>query len=275
MTRYPKQGPWASMTPPVTFKVVPIDSLHEDPANARAHGAENRRVVRASLKEFGQVEALVVTPTGRVIGGNCRLGELKAMGVLEVQVAEVALGGVDAARLGLVLNRSAELATWDEDGLEALLKELDADDLAEDLGWDDGEVEAILGLDPGPVSGDGGGDENGLYTENIKAPVYEPRGAKPPIKDLFKTEKTDALLKQIGETELPEEVEGFLRHAAQRHTVFHFRNIAEFYCRASPEVQDLMERSGLVIIDFDKAIENGFVKMTGKLGVLSDIEGDV
>jgi len=159
-------------TPPVTFKTVPIDSLHEDPANARAHGAENRRVVRASLKEFGQVEALVVTPTGRVIGGNCRLGELKAMGVLEVQVAEVALEGVDAARLGLVLNRSAELATWDEDGLEALLKELDADDLAGDLGWDEEGLDLLL------KGADGVGDDEwgatlGELSDEDRAPFQE------------------------------------------------------------------------------------------------------
>ena len=152
-------------TPPVTFKTVPIDSLHEDPANARAHGAENRRVVRASLKEFGQVEALVVTPLGRVLGGNCRLCELKAMGVLEVQVAEVALEGVDAARLGLVLNRSAELATWDEGGLEALLKDLDADDLAGDLGWDDDALEALLS--------DVSAAETGDAAEDIEPEIFE------------------------------------------------------------------------------------------------------
>jgi hypothetical protein len=33
-----------------------------------------------------------------------------------------------------------------------------------------------------------------------------------------------------------------------------------------------MERSGLIIIDFDKAIEYGFVHMTERLGQLADIE---
>jgi hypothetical protein len=69
---------------------------------------------------------------------------------------------------------------------------------------------------------------------------------------------------------LPKEVEEFLMLAAERHTAFHFRNIAEFYCHADATTQDLMERSGLVIIDFDKAIEYGFVHMTDRLCQLAD-----
>jgi len=129
----------------VEFKSVRIDTLHEDPANARKHPERNRAAVRSSLKEFGQVEALVVQKgTGRVIGGNCRLAELRAMGVEEAMVAEVDLGGVDATRLGLILNRSAETAEWDTDTLTDLLKSLDDEDALEGLGWDDEELEALL-----------------------------------------------------------------------------------------------------------------------------------
>ena len=129
----------------IKFKSVPISTLHEDPANARKHPERNRAAVRSSLAEFGQVEALVVQKgTGRVIGGNCRLGELRALGVEEVMVSEVDLGGVDATRLGLILNRSAETAEWDTDTLTELLKSLDDEDALEGLGWDDAEIEALL-----------------------------------------------------------------------------------------------------------------------------------
>ena len=63
-----------------------------------------------------------------------------------------------------------------------------------------------------------------------------------------------------------------MRYAAERHTVFNFRQIAEYYCHANPVLQDLMERSGMVIIDFKKAIEYGFVHMTERLGELADLE---
>jgi hypothetical protein len=110
------------------------------------------------------------------------------------------------------------------------------------------------------------------YTAKIVAPIYEPKGECPKVSDLFDHSKTTTLIKGIKAAKLPAETEAFLLLAAERHTSFHFRNIAEFYCHATPEVQDLMERSGLIIIDFDKAIEYGFVHMTERLGQLADIE---
>lgn len=133
------------------FRKVLIEELHEDPANVRKHGKKNRAVVRASLKEWGQVEALVVQKgTGRVIGGNCRLAELKALGRTEVWVSEVDVQGVDATRLGLVLNRSAELAEWDDDLKQVLdgLQDGGVDIAA--LGWSDEDLEAITADQPEP-----------------------------------------------------------------------------------------------------------------------------
>jgi DNA modification methylase len=164
------------VTKPV-FKDVPIETLHEDPANARAHPERNRTAVRSSLKEFGQVEALVVQKgTGRVIGGNCRLGELRAMGVETVMVAEVDLGSVEAARLGLILNRSAETAEWDVDNLTALLRGIDEDDdgTLDGLGWTEEELEDLL-ADPDPGGSGGGLDAIPLpeEAESVLGEVYE------------------------------------------------------------------------------------------------------
>jgi len=60
---------------------------------------------------------------------------------------------------------------------------------------------------------------------------------------------------------LPEEIKAFLRAAAERHVVFNYANIAEFYAHADKGLQALMEDSALVIIDFNKAIEQGFVRL--------------
>jgi hypothetical protein len=53
----------------------------------------------------------------------------------------------------------------------------------------------------------------------------------------------------------------FLVDAARRHTIFNYEKIADYYANASPEMQSLMEKSALVIIDFEKAIEYGYIKM--------------
>jgi hypothetical protein len=62
----------------------------------------------------------------------------------------------------------------------------------------------------------------------------------------------------------------FLLKAAQRHRVFNYRNIAEYYAQASPEMQDLMEKSALVIIDYEDAIANGYVRLSERLKRLRD-----
>lgn len=70
---------------------------------------------------------------------------------------------------------------------------------------------------------------------------------------------------EIEQADAPENVKDFLRLAAYRHVRFDFESIAEFYAHADQDLQRLMENSALVIIDFDRAIENGFVAMTQSL----------
>ena len=41
-----------------------------------------------------------------------------------------------------------------------------------------------------------------------------------------------------------------------------YSKIADYYSNASEEMQILMEKSALVIIDIDDAIANGYVKLT-------------
>ena len=70
------------------------------------------------------------------------------------------------------------------------------------------------------------------------------------------------LIKEIENSKISDEEKSFLKFAAYRHNVFNYQNIAEFYAHADIELKDLMEKSALVIIDYKKAIENGFVELT-------------
>jgi hypothetical protein len=47
--------------------------------------------------------------------------------------------------------------------------------------------------------------------------------------------------------------------------VFNFSKIADYYAHSSSEMQELMEQSALVIVDFDKAIEYGYVALNNQL----------
>jgi DNA modification methylase len=130
----------------VTYKRVPIDSLFEDPANARKHGERNLETISNSLRCFGQVESLVVQKsTGKVIGGNGRLRVMKDLGWDEVDIAEVDITDVQSVSLGIALNRTAELAEWDDEILAATLNGLALEEgLLEAAGYDEEELAAML-----------------------------------------------------------------------------------------------------------------------------------
>lgn len=107
--------------------------------------------------------------------------------------------------------------------------------------------------------------ESETYTKKIKSPIYEPKGEQPEVRELFDDSKTIELSQKILAANLPDDVRDFLLFAADRHVVFNYEKIAEYYAHASADVQGLMEESALVIIDFNKAIENGFVHMSEEL----------
>ena len=99
------------------------------------------------------------------------------------------------------------------------------------------------------------------YSKNIEAPVYEPKNKKPYLLELIDKTKTHRMIRKIDSSNLPIEEKTFLIDAARRHNVFNYEKIADYYAHSSKEMQELMEESALVIIDFEKAIENGFVNI--------------
>lgn len=99
------------------------------------------------------------------------------------------------------------------------------------------------------------------YSSKIEAPIYEPKKPAPDVRTLCNDAKTKLLLSEIDASELPEPEKALLRAAAHRHLVFNYESVADYYSSATPEMQRFMERSALVIIDFNSAIEGGFVKL--------------
>lgn len=90
---------------------------------------------------------------------------------------------------------------------------------------------------------------------------YEPTGKKVSINDLVDNVKVLKLINSINCSNVSDDEKDFLIKAAQRHLIFNYGKIAEYYCNASKEMQKLMEESALVIVDVNDAIQNGFVKL--------------
>jgi len=99
------------------------------------------------------------------------------------------------------------------------------------------------------------------YSSKITAPIYEPKNVKPHILELYDLQKSRRLNIEIKNSNLSDDEKKFLIFAASRHVVFNYEKIAEYYAHSNKEMQELMERSALVIIDFEKAIQLGFVRL--------------
>lgn len=141
MSRKPSSAPMAK----AVSRRADLASLHEDPGNVRRHGKKNLAAIRSSLLRFGQVEPLVVqAESGRVIGGNGRLGVMRELGWQECDIVEVAIDDTQAAALAIALNRAGELAEWDEDGLARMMATLKDADEHRGLGFDAADLRKMV-----------------------------------------------------------------------------------------------------------------------------------
>ena len=103
------------------------------------------------------------------------------------------------------------------------------------------------------------------YSTKVSIPQYLPNDRKPNVSSLYDYKKYSQLLYEINNSNVSEEEKNFLRLAATRHIVFDYSLIADYYANSDKEMQELMEHSGLVIIDLDDAIANGYVKLSEKI----------
>jgi ParB-like chromosome segregation protein Spo0J len=239
-----------------------ITHLKEYGRNPRKNDEVVDRMV-ASIQEFGFRIPVIIKSDGTIVDGHLRYKAAKKMGMRRIPVAladELTDAQVKAFRL--LANRSANWASWDDDLLKLEFEELKDMDFSLDLtGFD---IDEILKVAKAEESEEKQTDLDS-YTKKIQSPVYEIKGEKPTIQQLFDIQKTSELIKQIENSSITPEEKTFLKFAAYRHIVFSYENIAEYYAHSSPETQELMEKSALVIIDFKKAIENGFVVLSEEI----------
>lgn len=243
---------------------LPTDTLVEYGRNPRKNDAVVDKMV-ASIKEFGFSIPILATPEKVVIDGHLRLKAARKLNLAEVPVV-VADGWTEAQvkAFRLLANRSVAWAEWDEELLRLELEELKGFDFDLDMtGFDKEELDLLFN---GDINADGvnSGDveqDSAQYSTKIEAPIYEPSGIKPELSELFDVSKTLKLIEIIKQSSLDEKEKEFLIYAAYRHSVFNFRKIADYYSHSNKAVQELMEQSALIIIDFNKAIENGYVKL--------------
>lgn len=231
------------------------DALTPYERNARRHGEEDVKVIENSIRENGFCDPIGIWGENNlIVEGHGRLLAAKNLGLESVPCIRLDhLTEEQRREYALTHNRSAELSMWDE----ALKKT---------------ELESILNIDMTQFGFEslGGEDEANPYTNTVKIPQYDVKGELVTLSDLYDRSKADELIRKIDEAEgIEEDVKKFLRMAAERHVVFYYREIAEYYASASPEVQQLMEDSALVIIDYNDAIADGYVRLSKRMRELA------
>ena len=214
--------------------------------------------VANSIREFGFKVPIVVDSDGVIVAGHTRYKAAKKLGLKTVPCLvadDLSEEQINAFRLAD--NKVGELATWDLDTLKVELDNIGEIDMRE------------FGFRLDDLT------EDETYTRKIEPPTYEPtEETAPGIDELCDKGKYDDLLRYIENADIPQEVADFLRLAATRHIVYDYGRIAEFYAHQPKEIQELMESSALVIIDYDKAVANGFVKLTNELETLFGGDSD-
>lgn len=121
---------------------VDISLLVPDPANARTHNTKNIEAIKASMTKFGQRQPIVIQKDGMIVrAGNGRLQAAKELGWRKIAALVIDDDNITATAYAIADNRSGELAEWDEDALEKILRELD-DDLQ--IGWNKDDLNDLF-----------------------------------------------------------------------------------------------------------------------------------
>lgn len=240
---------------------VELSTLRENPDNPQTVTEGEFGKLRDSMRRlhgFLRTRPLLVEADGTIKCGNKRFRALVQNGVRMVPseyVRRLSDYTPEEVREFLIQD-NIQRGEWD---VEKLLEQYSLEELSAMGG----------GLDELIAEAESRSAEEGFeYSSKIEAPQYNITGENPALEELYDSEKADELAREVDEADVPRNVKKFLRLAAMRHVVFNFRNIAEYYAHADAKVQRLMEKSALIIIDFEDAIKNGFVMVSEKMDAL-------
>jgi ParB-like chromosome segregation protein Spo0J len=119
------------------LEIVAIDKLKPYENNARTHSPEQIDKLRASLREFGFVNPILIDSDYGIIAGHGRLMAAQAEGMTEVPCVFVE-HLTDAQKRAYILadNRLAELAGWNIELLQMELLDLEVNFDMSDFGFE-------------------------------------------------------------------------------------------------------------------------------------------
>lgn len=131
------------------MQLVATDKLIPYVNNARTHSAEQINKLRASLREFGFINPVIIDREFNVIAGHGRIAAAKAEGIEEIPCV-FADHLTEAQKKAYILadNRMVLDAGWDEEMLKVEIEALQAEDIDISLtGFDEKELASLFDTD--------------------------------------------------------------------------------------------------------------------------------
>lgn len=239
-----------------------LREYHNNPRN----NDEAVEYVANSIKEFGFKIPIVVDKDNTIIAGHTRKLAALELGLTQVPVIRADdLTEEQAQAFRLADNKVAEISTWNDEMLGNELFDIGMNYDMTDFGF--GDTDNVDFDNESELDNE---ETDNPYTMKIDAPIYEMTGESPEIDNLYNAEKQKRLEDKIKKSNVPNEIKAFLHISSLRHIEFDYKKIAEYYAHADKETQELMEDSALVIVDYNKAVELGFVKLTENISVLAE-----
>lgn len=234
------------------IEYVNINEIKPYSKNAKLHPAEQIEQIKKSIEQFGMDDPIGVW-NNEIVEGHGRLIACKELGYTEVPIIRLDhLTDEERKAYTLAHNKLTMNSDFDIDILNEELENIKSINM-ENFGFVLETLEEVV-------------DElENLYTTKINIPQYEITGDEPKISELVDKEKTDNLIEEIEKSNISEEQKEFLKIAATRLYTFNYSNIAEYYAHQDKEMQEIMEKLALVIIDIRNAIANGYVELSTKL----------
>ena len=276
------------------YKLIKLQELKPYDKNSRTHSSYQITQIKESIKQYGFTNPLLVDENMRLIAGHGRLEAIKALNKIDYKdnpITELpciiikGLSENDYKALVIADNKIALNAGWDLDILKTELLSLESENYNLDLiGFSNEELSELLSeslvyenelnnLENKKELNDLENKKDTTYTDKIVTPIYEIKGLKPNINQLYDTKKTIELIAYINKQDIDNELKAFLITCCYRFADFNFANIAEYYAHADKETQELFEKLLLVFVDYDRLIEKGYIELINTIESELDNEG--
>ena len=241
------------------IEYVDINSIKSYKNNAKQHPKEQIEQIKKSIEMFGMDDPIGIWKD-EIVEGHGRLIACKELGYKEVPIIRLDhLSDEERKAYTLAHNKLTMNSDFDIDILNSELDDIIKIDMS-DFGFNLDFEEDLEEIEENP------------YTKKINIPQYELKGEQPELNELIDIDKTNQLIEEINKSNVSEEQKEFLIKSAQRHLDFNYSKIAEYYAHQDKEMRELMEKSALVIIDYEDAIKNGYVEISKDIEEMKDEE---